>query len=161
MTEKDMMHGQEWDGVADLTGWRVTEKLNGCRLFWDGTAAWTRSGRRIVLPAGWPMPPAALDCELWAGRGRYQVARNAMNHGDWSDPALGLRVFEAPGSAPGFCPAGFAHLARVPDYGFAASNAAVKRLRDAVQAAGGEGLMVRHPGLRYAPGRTASLLKVL
>lgn len=156
-----MMHGQEWDGVADLTGWLMTEKLDGCRLYWDGAAAWTRSGRRLALPADWTMPAAALDCELWAGRGRYQVTRNAMNHGDWSDPALCLRVFETPGAAFGSCPTGFRHLARVPDLGRASGNAEVKRLRAEVQRAGGEGLMLRHPALTYQAGRTARLLKVL
>lgn len=161
VTEKDMMHGREWDGVADLTGWLITEKLDGCRLYWDGAAAWTRSGRKIELPAHWIMPAVALDCELWAGRGRYQIARAAMNHGDWFDSALCLRVFEAPDSEPGYCPEGFAHLARVPDLGRVESNAQLRTLLRAVQINGGEGLMVRDPALAYAPGRTARLLKVL
>lgn len=161
ISEKDMMHGREWDGVADLTGWRITEKLDGCRLYWDGAVAWTRTGRQIQLPAHWSMPTVALDCELWAGRGRYQVARNAINHGDWSDPQLCLRIFEAPTCSPDYCPEGFPHLARVPDLGVVESKDALRVLLRGIQTNGGEGIMARNPALNYHAGRTKLLLKVL
>jgi DNA ligase-1 len=164
-----MMHGREWDGTTDLRGWLLTEKYDGCRLYWDGAKAWTRSGREIALPAGWTMPAVALDCELWAGRGGYQATRNAINHGDWSDPSLQLVAFDVPG-LPASADWHRALLAimspaypklTAPRMWFATSNAAVIERRQEIQSLGGEGLMARNPALTYSPGRTKLLLKVL
>jgi len=30
------MHGRDWDGKQDLTGWFCSEKLDGYRAFWNG-----------------------------------------------------------------------------------------------------------------------------
>lgn len=164
-----MMHGREWDGRTDLTGWIITEKFDGCRLYWDGAKAWSRSGREIALPAHWRLPDIALDCELWAGRGGYQITRNAMNHGDWSDPRLQLVAFDVPGIEPGGD--WFQRLQSVATLGLpyvtaarawlADSTLQVEQERNRVQSLGGEGLMARHPVLTYRPGRTKLLLKVL
>jgi DNA ligase-1 len=168
VTEQDMMHGREWDGTTDLRGWLLTEKYDGCRLYWDGAKAWTRSGREIALPAHWQMPAVALDCELWAGRGGYQITRNAINHGDWSDPRLRLVVFDFPGGSnrteAGLGCFGYRDSKtplELAESTVAISNDDVRARRELIQRAGGEGLMARHPELTYAPGRTKLLLKVL
>lgn len=62
------------DGVP-VGDYRVSEKLDGVRGYWDGRALWTRGGHRVNAPAwfvaGWP--DVAMDGELWMGRGRFEA----------------------------------------------------------------------------------------
>jgi DNA ligase-1 len=54
----------------------MSEKLDGMRAVWDGTALYSRAGNPISMPASFAacLPPAfALDGELFLGRGRFQV----------------------------------------------------------------------------------------
>jgi DNA ligase-1 len=45
----------------------MTEKYDGVRLFWDGSAFFTRQGRKVQVPhsISSQMPKVALDGELW------------------------------------------------------------------------------------------------
>lgn len=142
MNEADMEHGHDWQG-EDLAGWTVTEKLDGCRAFWDGTTLWLRSGRVVQLPSGLraTMPATPADGELWAGRGGFQLASRAARFGVFA-PAVQFVAF-----------------ATLP----------VTTLRDtahalelfaAIKAGGGEGLMARRPGTVPTVGRSRNLLKV-
>ena len=56
----------------------MSEKLDGMRAVWDGTALYSRAGNPISMPASFAacLPPAfALDGELFLGRGRFQVPK--------------------------------------------------------------------------------------
>ena len=61
-----------------LADYWVSEKFDGVRGYWDGTALISRGGERIPAPAwftqGWPSTP--MDGELWAGRGRFSHAQS-------------------------------------------------------------------------------------
>ena len=46
-----MMHGRDWHG-EDLAGWYLSEKLHGCRAYWDGAVLWSRGDLAIGIPAG-------------------------------------------------------------------------------------------------------------
>jgi DNA ligase-1 len=166
--ESMMMHGGDWAG-EDLAGWWISEKLHGCRAYWDGAGAmWTRNGNQVRIPAAWRawLPAIELDGELWAGIGQFAAARLATQYGRFT-PAVRFMVFDAnlPGdfldrqaalhSALVASPCAFkvAH-ARTPS-----TAAALDRLR-AVRAHGGEGIIARHPGNVYAAGRTREILKL-
>ena len=73
MNELQMTIGSDYHAGVDPTGWPVSEKLNGCRAYFDGSQFWTRGGNVIAAPdwftAGLPGVP--LDGEIWAGRGRF------------------------------------------------------------------------------------------
>jgi DNA ligase-1 len=45
----------------------MTEKFDGIRLFWDGSAFFSRQGNKIQVPDNLykKMPKIALDGELW------------------------------------------------------------------------------------------------
>lgn len=81
-----MMHGVDWRG-EDLAGW-------------DGARLWSRGGIRLDAPPAMleGLPAIALDCELYAGRGRFVDALRACSGGHWSED-LGLMVFDAPDCA--------------------------------------------------------------
>ena len=93
LTESDMILAVNWQGI-DLTGSIASEKLNGCRVEWDGESFWTRSGNRVNAPAWFTkgLPKRRINGEIHCGRGvgignnnsGYKVAMRAVVHGgDW------------------------------------------------------------------------------
>jgi len=160
---------RDWSG-EDCAGWLISEKLDGCRAYWDGAALWTRDGNRIPAPswftAGFPAWP--LDGELWAGRGQLETARLAAQWGKFA-PGIAYRVFDCP-TAPGtwierMAAAQWAildapHASAVsfqPCRGVDHLSAEYFRLT----AAGAEGVVLRQPtATGYGPGRSRHALRI-
>ena len=169
MNEQDMMHGMTYSG-QDVTGWIATEKLDGCRAYWDGATMWTRSGKEIAIPDTWreTLPSGVhLDGKLFAGYGNRQAAVNAARYGRF-DPAVRFVAFDAP-TIKGEYEARhiYAHQAWNSLTGnrellryFVASIHDAERCKQTIKHFGGEGLMLRHPDLEYMPGRTHLMLKL-
>ena len=157
------MHGKDWDG-SDVCGWYASEKMDGCRAYWDGSNLYTKEGNPINAPHITAQLPAgfALDGELWAGRGMFEAARLFTQYG--KNPELVRFVaFDAPGAA-GDWPE---RLAAAADQGVQVVKAWTiesmeQALGDLVQhlEGGAEGLMVRLPGRPYKPGRSSLILKI-
>jgi len=162
--ERHMMHGRDWEG-DNPAGWHVAEKLDGVRCYWDGFNAWSKSGHRIELPAriARQMPGTPLDGEIYAGPGRFEIARSAVQYDRWTDDCRFI-AFDKP-DAQGDWLQRIA-VARAVYSNTVAGNVceSYAELMDtlrAVQANGGEGLMIHSPNqTRYTPGRTSDLLKV-
>ena len=90
----EIMSGFSWDGTFDVTGWWVSEKLDGVRGIWTGTEMLSRSGRIIKLP-GWftrGFPDFALDGELWIGRGRFHEMAGIVQQIDAGDAGERSRI---------------------------------------------------------------------
>lgn len=168
MNAEQLMHGEDWHG-PDVTGWWITEKLDGCRALWTGKEFVTRTGRAINAPdwftAGLPAFP--LDGEIHAGRGNFTAARLAVQCGQFT-PAVAFAAFDAPEVASsqamrqmvaGEALAGCQYARAVDGY-TAASMAEVWQDLDLVKSLGGEGLMACKPGTKYVNGRTRTLLKL-
>ncbi len=170
ISEADMTLGRDYRGI-DPRGWLVSEKLDGCRAYWDGSRLWTRGGKVIEAPAWFTagLPEGvALDGEVWACRGNLQTARLAVQHGRWARH-LRLMVFDSP-QAPGTWPdrmaaarkalAGARH-AECVTWTTCRSRAQLRAEYFRVTQAGGEGLRLRAPAVDgYERGRTSNLLKV-
>jgi DNA ligase 1 len=158
MNETKMQHGHDWQG-QDLAGWIASEKFDGCRAYWDGAALWSRGG--LAIPNHWGLPDGVhLDGEIYAGISGSRKVAAAIRSGRFDD-SIRFVAFDAPSIAGDY-------LARYTgiDYGDVVGavelrdTAQALHLMRAVQMAGGEGLMVRHPELSYHPGRTSRMLKV-
>ena len=167
-----LLLAETWTPATDPAGWWVSEKLDGVRAYWDGTAFASRLGNRYHAPdwftAGLPNTP--LDGELWVGRKQFQQAVGIVRRQDQPDTWRTVRfvVFDAPAhpgpfegrlSAAGRAVAGveFATvLAHTSCTGADHLRAELAR----VEALGGEGLMLRQAGSSYAAGRSGTLLKV-
>ncbi len=156
----------------ELQEYWVSEKFDGVRARWDGARLISRGGKRFAAPswfvAGFPRTP--LDGELWTGRGLFaktaSIVTRAAPHEGWRQvrykvfdlPAAGafdkrlakLRALAAAAASP--------YLEVVGQEKVSSHTALVERL-DAITAAGGEGLMLRHGKSRYRGGRSANLLK--
>lgn len=170
MNDLCMQHGHDWQG-EELAGWYMAEKLDGCRAYWDGSQLWTRGGKIAALPDDWHLPAIALDCELYDGGGTAGRARcaSALRYGAKHFTAsMRLVAFDAPEASGDWTERiaaaaealeGNPHAHAIAWRICASTDDALDSL-EYIQARGGEGLMLRSPGLRYAPGRTRQLLKL-
>ena len=171
MNDLQLQHGYDWQG-EDLTGWYLSEKHDGCRAYWDGATLWTRGGNVVKLPDDWHLPAGiALDGELYDGGGTAGRARcsTAMRYGGRHfTGTMRFVAFDAPAAAVDWADRirfaalvldGNPHAVAVEWRICHGTNDAIAFMR-AIQSRGGEGLMLRRPGVLYTPGRTRDLLKV-
>ncbi len=173
-TAPPLLLAHKWELTHDPTGWWMSEKLDGIRAYWDGTAFVSRLGNTFIAPDWFiaPLPADTLDGELWVGRKMFGQTNSVVRSGAKSDAwkSVSYVVFDAP-NAPGTFEERIAHANRVLAPG-ASQHARVlehvpceglDHLRGElarVESLGGEGLMLRRPGSPYAVGRSSSLLKV-
>jgi DNA ligase-1 len=169
-----LLLANSWENDTDLTGWWMSEKLDGVRAWWDGKQFLSRLGNVYHAPdwfvAGLPGVP--LDGELWLDRKAFQRTVSIVRRQDKSDHWREIKyvMFDAPGVSGPFeerqkaltelirqhRPQYAAVLAQACCTGIEALNAELAR----VEALGGEGLMLRQPGSQYEAGRSSTLLKV-
>lgn len=163
-----MQHGNDWCG-EDLTGYFITEKFNGCRLFWDGKQAYTKSGHEVILPDNWlkVMPSFSIDCELYAGVNGLTKCSVAIRYSKIDD-SMNLVVFDAPdiqkpyNERIKFLQKNIkrTRIFKVVDYEVCENNDdAIQKLSE-VTKKGGEGLMLYHPNRLYENGRNNNVLKL-
>ncbi len=169
-----LLLAERWDNVQDLTGWWLSEKLDGVRAYWDGRSLISRLGNAFHAPDWFvaDLPTTPLDGELWIGRKEFQrtvgVVRRQDRSDHWKD--VTFVVFDAPDVAGPFearlvvlheqmsrSPMPHARvLEQVACTGVEHLRAELAR----VEALGGEGLMLRQPRSKYEAGRSLTLLKV-
>jgi DNA ligase-1 len=169
-----LLLAERWDNAQDLTGWWLSEKLDGVRAYWDGKSLISRLGNRFHAPDWFleGLPDIPLDGELWIGRKAFQRTVGIVRRQDQTDLWKQVRylAFDAPGVAHAFegrIAAIRAHIERYrPPYLAAHEHAVCTGLDQLraelarVEGLGGEGLMVRQPESRYEVGRSLTLLKI-
>jgi DNA ligase-1 len=163
-----------WDGSSDITGWWLSEKLDGVRGYWTGTAMLSRSGKPVDVPQWFTVnfPPTPLDGELWLGRQQFAELMSIVRSKSAQAQAwkhVHYLIFDAPGSgtfetrmqatATWFAqhPSSYAAVLKQET---CTGKAQLKEKLKAVEALGGEGLMLRRPKSLYLAGRSHDLLKV-
>jgi DNA ligase-1 len=92
---------------VDVSRYLVSEKLDGVRAVWDGSALRFRSGKEINAPPWFvaALPKQPLDGELWLGRGSFDrlsgiVRREIPDENDWRE--VRYMIFELPGGSGPF-----------------------------------------------------------
>jgi DNA ligase-1 len=165
---------ENWDTATDITGWWMSEKLDGVRAWWNGKRFLSRQGNEFVAPdwfvEGFPAVP--LDGELWMGRKVFQQTVSVVRRktADKSWEAIQYRVFDAPAEQQPF----EERMAFLQDQVVALGNdylrfheqsrcEGIEHLQTElarVDSLGGEGLMLREPASVYESGRSTTLLKV-
>ncbi len=165
---------ETWDNAADLSGWWMSEKLDGVRAYWDGKQFLSRQGNLFHAPdwfvEGFPSTP--LDGELWLDRKAFQRTISIVRRQDKSDHWRQIRylVFDAP-SVDAVFEDRVAYLkdlfgsarmefASPHEHQLCTSVDCLRAELERVEGLGGEGLMLRQPGSRYHGGRSSTLLKV-
>ena len=161
------------DGI-DVTGWLMSEKLDGVRGYWDGKQLLSKNGNPFHPPAAFTrnFPPFALEGEIWGGRRTFEktvsIVKKQQPHDGWLE--LQFAIFDVPQATGGFTrrlqkakdwfadhPSQFAFV--IPQETIK-DNGQLKTVLLRVEKSGGEGLIVRKPDTLYANGRSRDILKV-
>lgn len=158
-----------------LADYWVSEKYDGVRGYWDGERLRTRGGEPITPPAWFTAswPSAAMDGELWAGRGNFAQAQSTVrstNAGDTAWKQMRFMVFDLPAHPGPFdqrLPELQKAVARIGEPWVQAvaqrrviSHEALHALLLRTVRAGGEGLMLHRGASLYRAGRSDDLIKV-
>jgi DNA ligase-1 len=159
----------------DLAAYRVSEKYDGIRAWWDGHRLITRGGQAISTPAWFVehWPRVALDGELWAGRGHFEDAsgiarRLSADDAQWRQ--LRYMVFDMP-QQPGTFEQRLQALTatiraidrpniQLVEQALIGSVDELHQRLDTVVAGGGEGLVLHRRDSLYTAGRSRDLLKL-
>lgn len=169
-----LMLAEVYRAGMPLAGYWVSEKYDGVRGYWDGKQFWTRGGTLVMAPAWFtaPLPASPMDGELWAGRGRFELATSTVRSQTPNDAAwreIRFMVFDLP-AQPGDFDTRLAALRKLLPITSAPWVVPVAQQRatthDALQALlnktvklGGEGLMLHRGSAPYRGERNADLLK--
>jgi len=155
----------------DLTGWWISEKLDGVRAYWTGSKLVSRGDNEFAAPEWFirDLPDHPLDGELWCGRKEFQktisaVRKNVPRDHEWEQVLY--VIFDAPEMTTQFEHRS-AYLnslkfpfAKVHHQESCLSSNHLYQMLAHVESLGGEGLMARKPGSFYENKRSSTLLKI-
>ena len=158
----------------NISGWVMSEKLDGIRAYWNGEILLSRSGRVIHAPQWFlkDYPPFAIDGELWSKRKDFEnissIVRDKHPGDGWKQ--IKHYIFDVPNAH------GDLHerLASLEHYLREHNTKSIKVLEQKridtkeevfhylheLEREGAEGLVVRDPKSAYVFGRTTKALKV-
>lgn len=173
-SEPPLLLAQSWDNSLDLSGWWMSEKLDGVRAYWDGTQFLSRQGNLYHAPDWFieGLPKTPLDGELWIDRKAFQRTVSVVRRQDKNDQWRQVRylVFDAPDQGGKFeerieflrdgANTWKNEFLEVHQQELCRDVTHLRAELGRVEALGGEGLMLREPGSKYVAGRSFSLLKI-
>jgi DNA ligase-1 len=173
-TAPKLLLAHPWENDTDLSGWWMSEKLDGVRAWWDGRQFLSRQGNVYHAPDWFVacLPSTPLDGELWLDRKAFQRTVSIVRRQDKSEHWRQIKfvVFDAPGVngrfeerlafLADFFRQGRQDFARLLPQELCRSLDHLRTELARVEALGGEGLMLRQPGSHYEAGRSPTLLKV-
>lgn len=170
----DLLLANQYHSRLELADYRVSEKLDGVRAYWNGKELLSRQGNRFAVPAWFVenFPDHPLDGELWLGREAFDelsgIVRRSQPHEGWR--RVRFMVFDLPDSDAIFdirlqqlsavVEESGSPFLTVVEHLPATTHKDLMRDLDAIVAAGGEGLMLRKADSLYRAGRSGDLLKV-
>lgn len=154
----------------NISGWVMSEKLDGIRAYWDGKNLISRGGNIIYAPTWFvkDYPPFSVDGELWTKRGDFEnissIVRDKTPSIKWK--YIKHYIFEVPNAKGGL----FQRLDKVRTY----DDKYIKiisqiKIKDKnhlkiflkeIENKNGEGMVVRDPKALYINKRTSKALKV-
>jgi len=152
----------------------ISEKLDGIRARWNGSALITRNANVIHAPAWFvkDLPPQTLDGELWLARHSFEktvsiVLRDTPSE-DWQN--IKFMLFDLPEHKGTFTQRltelyyladtiASPNVQVIPQFKLANQSQLIDKL-DELVAQGAEGLMLHHNAAHYQDGRSEYLLKL-
>ncbi|MBU1657516.1 DNA ligase [bacterium] len=158
----------------NISGWMMSEKLDGIRAFWDGKNLRSRQNKIINAPSWFreKLPPFALDGELWSKRGDFEniqsIVMDEVPHARWDE--IKYMIFEVPHAegdfntrlnrAKKYKDELKLHHIEVIEQKICAGPIELDVYLQSVLAKGGEGVMIKDGSKSYFEGRSDSILKV-
>ncbi len=158
----------------NVTGWVMSEKLDGIRGYWNGRFLFTKSGYKISVPKYFikNFPSFALDGELLITNGSFEdvqsVVLDNIPSKRWRN--VTYNIFEAPNTEGNFTK----RIEKIKEWFKKNKNEYVRivkqfkinskydlyRYLDEVCSQGGEGVIVKDASLEYFTGRSSKILKL-
>lgn len=154
----------------NITGWVMSEKLDGIRAYWNGKNLISRGGKIIHAPKWFTQdyPPFEIDGELWSKRGDFEnissIVRDTNPSKRWRE--IKHYIFEVPHAKGGL----FERLSKVQPYTSEVikiipqievrDKAHLQTFLKEIERKDGEGVVVRDPNALYIDKRTNKALKV-
>ncbi len=96
-----LLLAHSWDFEQDVSGWWMSEKLDGIRAYWDGKRFVSRLGNEFFAPKWFTkgLPNEPLDGELFVGRKKFNetasiVKQHEATKEEWE--RVRYLVFDAP-----------------------------------------------------------------
>lgn len=157
----------------NVTGWVMSEKLDGVRGYWDGKQLFTRGGIPLNPPAYFleKFPPFAIDGELFSQRDQFaEISSIVRSHDDKGWHKLKLHVFDVPDAKGDL----LTRLAELNAYLTKHPNKYIEIIEQIpietpqhieqflkqVEQLKGEGIVIRNPNAPYERKRSSQILKV-
>lgn len=152
----------------NVTGWYMSEKLDGVRAYWNGEKLISRNGIIFNPPAFFTkdFPKSELDGELWSKRRDFANISSIVNTNEATDKwkTLTYNVFEVPHVTGGL----IERLLNVKESKYikiipqirVKDRAHLAEFLKIVESKGGEGVVVRDGSLEYYAARNNNALKV-
>jgi len=154
----------------NITGWVMSEKLDGIRAYWNGKNLISRGGKIIHAPQWFTKnyPSFEIDGELWTKREDFEnissIVRDEVPSDEWK--SIKHYIFEVPNTKGNL----FERLKKLKPYEGKTvrvikqipikNEMHFKLFLKEIEAKGGEGLVVRDPNTSYINKRTSKALKV-
>ncbi|MDD2698338.1 MAG: DNA ligase [Arcobacteraceae bacterium] len=158
----------------NISGWLMSEKLDGIRGYWDGKAIYSKNGNLINTPLWFTknFPPFPLDGELWSKRNDFEFIQSTVldtnSSNDWEK--ITYNIFEVP-DAKGDFPT---RLQKAKEWFAQHPNPHINIIKQIVCkdeqqlqnylneiiALKGEGVVIKDGNQPYHTGRSPHILKV-
>ena len=170
----DLMLPDIYAEQVNVSGWLMSEKLDGVRGYWNGRQLVSKNGNVFSPPAEFvrDLPPFPVEGEIWGGRGTFEqtvaIVKKEKPHNGWLQ--LKLAIFDVPEASGGFTeriakaekwfaahPSVYAFIIRQTTIN---DPAELQQQLAGIEKLGGEGLIVRKPDALYSAGRSTEILKV-
>lgn len=157
----------------NISGWLMSEKLDGIRAYWDGKNLLSREGKVINAPKYFTqkLPPFELDGELWSKRGDFENIQSIVLDQTPSDKWSQIRymIFEVPYASGNFEKRlqkarkyiednKISHIKIIEQKILKSTKDLDLFLEDIIKN-GGEGAMIKDGSKEYFKGRSDFLLK--
>ncbi len=154
----------------NITGWYMSEKLDGIRAYWDGKQLLSRNGHIIYAPKYFTkdLPKFELDGELWSKRGEFEyissIVRDKKPSDAWKN--ITYNIFEVPNMQGNLMQRLLHVKAFESKYLHIIEQIKIndalhaKKFNKKVLSLGGEGIVVRDGSVPYINKRTDKALKI-
>jgi DNA ligase-1 len=154
----------------NISGWVMSEKLDGIRAYWNGNELISRGGKKIYAPEWFVkgFPKFELDGELWTKREDFEniasIVRDKVPSKAWRE--VNYYIFEVPHAKGSL----FERLEKVKPF----ENKSIhilpqikikdkkhlENFHNDLEKKGTEGVVVRNPNMPYIAKRTSTALKI-
>lgn len=156
----------------NLSGWFMSEKLDGVRAIWDGENLVSRNNNKFAAPKFFieNFPKTKLDGELYTKRGDFEkiasITSKLTPSDEWKE--LKFYIFDLPEFDGNFSQKyekmvqisiSSKFIEAIPQIKVK-NNDEVFKFLDEVVNDGGEGVVVREPNLTYENKRSTKILKI-